>query len=435
MKAILTVMCVFITVFNTFAQIPQPALVGYWHNWNAPPANYINLSNIDPRFNVIDLAFAIPASGTDYLMEFIPTQASIAELQADIATLQSQNRKVLISIGGATAPIHLDNTSERNAFISSMMNIINTYGFDGLDIDLEGSSLTVSGGNITNPTDSTQIHLIAAMQTIMQQYRAAFSRKMLLTAAPETAFVQGGQSAFGGIWGGYLPVLHSLRDSLDLLHVQLYNSGSMYGLDGAIYTQGTADFIVSQTEAVIRGFQTTGGFFNGFPASKVAVGLPACNLAAGGGYAEPEIVEAALNYLMGKGPQPGSYTLIEPAGYPQLGGMMTWSINWDAAESCNGTYSYANTFSTIFGEVTALNANQNSNLQLYPNPISSGQKLEFSQKPDKKAMIQILNTTGKIQWQGETSEFEALNNIDFISPGLYLLKCENQTVRFIKLNP
>lgn len=435
MKAILTVIAICVYTFHTLAQIPQPALVGYWHNWNAPPASYINLSNIDSRFNVIDIAFAIPAPGTDYLMEFIPTQANVAELQADIALLQSQNRKVLISIGGATAPIHLDNTIERNAFISSMMNIINTYGFDGLDIDLEGSSLTVSGGSITNPTDSTQIHLIAAMQAIMQQYRTSFNRKMLLTAAPETAFVQGGQSAFGGIWGGYLPVLHALRDSIDLLHVQLYNSGSMYGLDGVIYTQGNADFIVSQTEAVIRGFQTAGGLFTGFPAAKIAVGLPACNLAAGGGYAEPEVVEAALNYLLGNGPQPGSYTLIDPSAYPDLGGMMTWSINWDAAESCNGTYSYANTFSAIFSEVTTANANRSHNLQLYPNPISSGQKLQINQKPNEKAFIQILNTTGRLQWEGNTTEFEALNNLDFLPPGLYLLKCENQAVRFIKQNP
>ena len=48
----------------------------------------------------------------------------------------------------------------------------------------------------------------------------------------------------------------------------------MYGVDGGIYTQGTADFIVSQTEAVIKGFNTSGGAFAGLPANKIAVGLP-----------------------------------------------------------------------------------------------------------------------------------------------------------------
>lgn len=86
--------------------------------------------------------------------------------------------------------------------------------------------------------------------------------------APETAFVQGGMSSYGSIWGAYLPVIHALRDSLSLLHVQLYNSGSMYGIDGAIYTQGTADFMVAMTEAVIQGFNTAGGAFAGLPPEK-----------------------------------------------------------------------------------------------------------------------------------------------------------------------
>jgi chitinase len=83
-------------------------------------------------------------------------------------------------------------------------------------------------------------------------------------------------SAFAGIWGGYLPIIDALRDSLDVLQVQLYNSGSMYGVDNNVYNSGTADFITSQTEAVIYGFNTAGGAFNGLPANKVAVGLPAC---------------------------------------------------------------------------------------------------------------------------------------------------------------
>ena len=105
----------------------------------------------------------------------------------------------------------------------------------------------------------------------------------MLTMAPETAYVQGGQSGFGSIWGGYLPIIDALKDSIDILQVQLYNSGTMLGIDGNIYTQGTADFIVAMTEATIHGFNTSGGMFAGLPATKIAVGLPACTSAAGGG--------------------------------------------------------------------------------------------------------------------------------------------------------
>ena len=49
---------------------------------------------------------------------------------------------------------------------------------------------------------------------------------------------------------------------------------------------------------------------------------------------------------MGEGPQPGDYTLIEENGYPELRGMMTWSINSD--KTCNPSYGFVNTWSKIF---------------------------------------------------------------------------------------
>ena len=112
----------------------------------------------------------------------------------------------------------------------------------------------MSGGTIALPTDPIIINLIYAIKQIMSDYYSVHSKRLLLTMAPETAFVQGGMSAYGSIWGAYLPVIDALRDSLEILHVQLYNSGSMYGIDGNVYTQGTVDFIVAMTDAVIHGF-------------------------------------------------------------------------------------------------------------------------------------------------------------------------------------
>ena len=290
----------------------------------------------------------MPGGGTDYKMEFIPDQVSQAVLITQIQALQAQGQKVIISIGGATAPITLSTDAERDTFIVRMNGIINTYGFNGIDIDLEGSSLSLTGGTIANPTTPAITRMIFAIKQIMANYHQAKGKKLLLTMAPETAFVQGGMSAYTGIWGAYLPVIHALRDSLDMLNVQLYNSGSMYGIDGNIYTQGTADFIVAMTEAVIKGFNTAGGFFQGLPASKVGIGLPACINAAGGGFTDTATVRAAANYLLGEGPKPGSYTLQTPGGYPALKGMMTWSINWDKVATCGGVYEFASNFEKIF---------------------------------------------------------------------------------------
>ena len=352
---ILYILIVFICVCADIqAQIPQKALIGYWHNWNISEAPYIQLNALDSRYNVIDFAFAVPHAGTDYQMEFIPEIISQTTCKNYIVALQNQGKKIIISIGGATAPISLDNINERNTFITTMNAIIDQYGFDGIDIDLEGSSVMVSGGTIANPIDEKINNLIYAIKQIMKDYHTKYNKSLLLTMAPETAFVQGGMSAFGGIWGAYLPVIHALRDSLSLLHVQLYNSGSMYGIDGNIYNSGNADFIVAMTEAVIKGFSTSGGFFTGLPANKIAVGLPACPNAAGSGFVDTATVNKAMKYLMGIGPKPGSYTLVQSGGYPTLRGMMTWSMNWDAVNTCASTYQFAENFEKIYGSNSAL---------------------------------------------------------------------------------
>jgi len=249
--------------------------------------------------------------------------------------------------------------------------------------------------------------------------------------APETAFVQGGMSAFGSIWGAYLPVIDALRDSLEILHVQLYNSGTMFGIDGNIYTQGTADFIVAMTEAVIHGFNTSGGMFAGLPANKVAVGLPACTNAAGGGYTDTASVKAALDYLLGKGPKPGTYTLVQSGGYPTLRGMMTWSINWDAVNNCSSSsYQYAENFQKIFGTGTSLAEVNLQSIFVFPNPASD--KIYISTNSDSNKPFYIYDMLGKMILSNHCSSTKQEVNISTLSNGIYYVKLENQILKFAK---
>ena len=333
----------------------QNTLIGYLHNWNSQDVAWVHPLNMDSRYSVMIVAFAMPASNTDMTMSFTPENMTQLAFKQAIAQLKSQGKKVLISIGGATAYLDFPDDAAKTTFVNSMNAIMDYYEFDGIDIDIEhGNCILITGGTITNPSNSSQVRLIDAMKTIMNHHRMTKNKKMYLTMAPETAYVQGGQSGFGSIWGGYLPLIHALRDSIDILQVQLYNSGTMYGIDGKVYAQGTADFIIAMTEAVIQGFPTAGGPFIGLPPSKVAIGLPACTSAAGGGYVDTATVSKAMNYLLGKGSKPGSYTLTSQSGYPTLKGMMTWSINWDAKEQCNGAYSFATMYERVFGNTPQL---------------------------------------------------------------------------------
>lgn len=433
-KTLLLFYSLLLTASVATAQIANPALIGYWQNWSSANAPYIQLDQIDSRYNIVDIAFAVPHIGTDYQMEFIPDQVPVSTLILQIQTLQAQGKKVIISIGGATSPISLDNGSERDVFISSMNSIINTFGFDGIDIDLEGSSLSVSGGTIATPADAKIINLIYAIRQIMSDYFAATNKRLLLTMAPETAFVQGGMSAYGGIWGAYLPVIDALRDSIEILHVQLYNSGSMYGIDGNIYTQGTSDFIIAMTEAVLQGFNTNGGMFTGLPPNKIAIGLPACSNAAGGGFADTASVKAAIDYLRGNGPKPGLYTLVQAGGYPALRGMMTWSINWDAINTCASTYQYADNFENIFGitvPVEEITSTVNS-FEIYPNPSTGYINIVVNDTLKKNEPITIYNSLGEMVLTKLVDSKQDKINISAFARGLYLLKMGNDLCEFIK---
>lgn len=410
------------------AQSPSPALVGYWQNWNTTEAPYIQLNNIDTSYNVVIISFALPTSYTDMTMTFVPEQVTQAAFISQIQQLQNQGKKVLISIGGATGVINLADNVQKQNFINSMNTMINTFGFDGIDIDIEHGDGILAAGTIASPTAPGTINLILAIESIMNTYQQTHGHKMFLTMAPETAYVQGGMSAYGSIWGGYLPLIHALSSLIDIVSVQLYNSGTIYGIDGNIYTQGTADFIVALTEATIQGFSTTGGLFAGLPASKVAVGLPACSSAAGGGYTDTATVAAAIRYLKGEGPQPGTYTLTQSTGYPDLRGMMTWSINWDAAANCGGVYTFAQNFKNLFHPTVPdaiTDFSQQINLTLFPNPTSDFFIINGLSLNSDHLLVQIFDCNGKLVLQEQGNSNEHIN-IQSLHNGIYLVRIDQK---------
>ncbi|MEV0256343.1 chitinase [Streptomyces sp. NPDC050732] len=332
-------------------------LVGYLHTSFANGSGYTRLADTPDSWDIIDLAFGEPTSATSGDIRFslcpkaeCPNVETKEEFKAAIRAKQAAGKKVLISIGGQNGQVQLKTAQARSAFVSSVSAIIDEYGLDGLDIDFEGHSLSLDAADtdFKNPKTPAIVHLISAVKTLKAKYGSGFT----LTMAPETFFVQLGYQFYGtGKWGGqdpragaYLPVIHALRDDLTLLHVQDYNSGPIMGLDNQYHFMGGADFHVAMTDMLLTGFPVAGDKNNVFPPlppGKVAIGMPA-SVHAGNGHVSTGEVDKALNCLT-KGSDCGSY---RPHGtWPELRGLMTWSINWDRF----GNWEFSKNFDAYFG--------------------------------------------------------------------------------------
>ncbi|MEV5330136.1 glycoside hydrolase family 18 protein [Nonomuraea sp. NPDC052634] len=324
------------------SELPERVMVGYLHASFANGSGYIRMSDVPDEWDVIQLAFGEPTSVTSGDIRFNRCPASECpgvepepEFIAAIKAKQAQGKKVLLSIGGQNGQVQLTTTAARDAFVGSVSAIIDTYGLDGLDIDFEGHSLYLNPGDtdLGHPTTPVIVNLISALKTLKSRYGDDF----MLTMAPETFFVQLGHQFYGpgpngtadNRSGAYLPVIHALRDDLTLLHVQDYNSGPIMGLDGQYHTMGGHDFHIAMTDMLLAGFPIAGDPANVFPPlrqDQVAIGLPA-SPNAGNGFTTVSEVHKAFDCLA-KGSGCGSY---RPRGvYPDLRGLMAWSINWDA---------------------------------------------------------------------------------------------------------
>jgi chitinase len=312
----------------TVREAGQKRLIGYWHNFDNNLTPIMKLRDISPAWDVIDVAFADIAP--DATVSFTPFNATEDEFKADVTYLLGQGKEVVLSLGGQNGALNLQDASSTERFIESLIATIDQFGFSGIDVDIEtGISLGANDADFRNPQSPAIVNLIQALKEVCAHYGPDF----VLTMAPEVAYVQGGITAYGGPWGAYLPIIHAMRDELDCLHVQHYNCGGNAAPDGRTYNQGTADFQVAMIEMLLQGFPIAGNPNNMFPPldpCQVAPGIPAAvGAAPSGGYIPPAEMKKALDYLINGVSFGGTYQLQNPSGYPELAGLMTWSINWD----------------------------------------------------------------------------------------------------------
>jgi len=273
---------------------------------------------------VIVVAFADNAGNGAISFTVDPAAGTEAQFIADVAAKRRAGKKVVLSLGGQNGWITLDNATQVTNFVNSAYALIQKFGFDGIDLDLETG---VSSGA------AIQTNIVTAMK----QLKAKVGPSFYLSMAPEHPYVQGGYITLGSIWGAYLPIIDQLRGDLSVIHVQYYNKGG-FTYSNATNQQvqeGTVDGLVAGSLMLIEGFRTnygTGWQFVGLRPDQVAFGVPSGPSSANTGFVTSATVSSALNCLT----RLTNCGTIRPAkAYPTFRGAMTWSINWDKHDGYN----------------------------------------------------------------------------------------------------
>jgi chitinase len=277
--------------------LPKHAVTGYWQNFNNG-AKVQKISDVPSSYDIIAVAFA-DATSTPGAVTFNLDSAGLGgytvdQFKADIKAKQAAGKKVIVSVGGQNGTVSVSDPTSAANFANSVYSLMQTYGFDGVDIDLE---------NGLNATYMTQA---------LRALSAKAGSSLILTMAPQTIDMQSTSNS-------YFQTALNLKDILTVVNMQYYNSGSMLGCDGKVYSQGSVDFLTALACIQLEG---------GLSPSQVGLGLPASTSGAGSGYVSPTVVNNALDCLT-KATACGTFKPSKT--YPGLRGAMTWSTNWDAS--------------------------------------------------------------------------------------------------------
>lgn len=304
--------------------LPGRVLTGYWQNFDNG-ATCLRLSDVPKEYNVICISFAEATQtpgGITFVLDSKLSQAlggyTVDDFKADVITAHNKGQKVILSIGGEVGNVIINSPDAAKNFADSAHALMQEYGFDGIDIDLE------HGIDVNNLADA------------LHQLAAKAGSGFILTMAPQTMDIYTYDAT-------YLKLARACSDILTIMNTQYYNSGGMPGYGGANYNQGTIGFLTALATTQLE---------SGLRPDQVGLGLPATTRAAGGGYQDPANVAAALESLV-YGTEANGFT--PPKAYNNIRGAMTWSINWDATNN----YKFAKTVAECFAKLPPIETGNN----------------------------------------------------------------------------
>lgn len=317
-------------------------VIGYLPGWKQPPSA-TDLANAG--YTNILIAFGV--FSTSEPGKITPAFDTVSKDY--ISSLQNLGIKVSLSLGGALTS--LPNTSVdfhmvlqlagnpstfQQTFVQSIKSLISTFGFDGVDFDIEHG--LNGGGTFANPSGD-----IAVLANIINQLRTDIPT-LLISLAPQTANVAA-TSLFDATWGNYASLIMKTSSALSWVGVQLYNTGCMLGIDQVCYDPNNvsspnfsvamATDLLSNWPAVDSSGRATGfqPYISHLTPNQIVLGYPSPN-AQGGSDGSPVTPTATIKRAIqclrtGTAGANSCGTYVPPHSFGLIGGVFNWEVTFD----------------------------------------------------------------------------------------------------------
>jgi hypothetical protein len=238
--------------------LPARVLTTYYWPFGTHPT-IATIQAAAPSYNVLSYVSAMPSGNGN--ADMVLNGGAEPDLASMISGWKASGRVALIMVGAGGANgvgINLFTSADAAHFVDTMSVLIDTYGFQGVDWDLEDSF-----------TQSSSAAVVEATGLLKAKYGSGF----IISAVPRSYEVRD-----NGIWA---QCMKAMLDQLDLIGLQEYDNAAYADPS---YAQIKTDY------ADLMG--------QGFPAAKVLLGTSTFSgVSVSGGAASPSTYAAAFNDL------------------------------------------------------------------------------------------------------------------------------------------